>query len=54
MWFNEPAEGSVDAHTQPTPFALQAAMLMATAIVIVIGVYPQFFARLGELAFTPG
>ncbi|MEX2253918.1 MAG: NADH-quinone oxidoreductase subunit N [Acidimicrobiia bacterium] len=54
MWFSEPAEGSVDAHTQPTPFALQAAMFMATAIVIVIGVYPQFFARLGELAFTPG
>ena len=54
MWFSEPAEGAVDADVAPTPFALQAAMFLATAIVIVIGIYPQFFARLGELAFTPG
>jgi NADH-quinone oxidoreductase subunit N len=54
MWFKEPAEGAIDARTAPTPFALSAAMVMTTGIVVVIGVYPQFFARLGELAFTPG
>jgi NADH-quinone oxidoreductase subunit N len=54
MWFHDPAEGAVEASPAPTPFALNAAMLLMTAIVLVIGIYPQFFARLGELAFTPG
>jgi NADH-quinone oxidoreductase subunit N len=54
MWFHEPAEGAVDAKTKPTPVALNVALLLTTATVLVIGVYPQFFARLGELAFTPG
>ena len=54
MWFHEPAEGGVEGSTVPTPFALNAAMFLTTAIVLVIGIYPQFFARLGELAFTPG
>ena len=54
MWFHEPAEGAVEGSAAPTPFALNAAMFLTTAIVLVIGIYPQFFARLGELAFTPG
>jgi NADH-quinone oxidoreductase subunit N len=54
MWFHEPAEGGVEGAVAPTPFALNAAMFLTTAIVLVIGIYPQFFARLGELAFTPG
>jgi len=54
MWFNDPAESAVEASAAPTPFALNAAMFLTTATVLVIGIYPQFFARLGELAFTPG
>jgi len=54
MWFHDPAETAVDARTTPTPFPLNAALFLTTAVVIVIGIYPQFFARLGELAFTPG
>jgi NADH-quinone oxidoreductase subunit N len=54
MWFHEPAEGGVEGSVAPTPFALNAAMFLMTATVLVIGIYPQFFARLGELAFTPG
>ena len=54
MWFHDPAETDAEASTAPTPFALNAAMFLTTAAVLVIGIYPQFFARLGELAFTPG
>jgi NADH-quinone oxidoreductase subunit N len=54
MWFHDPAPGAIDAKTQPTPVALNVALLLTTATVLIIGVYPQFFARLGELAFTPG
>jgi NADH-quinone oxidoreductase subunit N len=54
MWFHEPARDAVEAASSPTPFALNAAMLLMTVTVLVIGIYPQFFARLGELAFTPG
>jgi len=54
MWFHEPATDAVDASAAPTPFALNAAMFLMTVAVLVIGIYPQFFARLGELAFTPG
>ena len=54
MWFHDPADGAVESSVAPTPFALNAAMFLTTAIVLVIGIYPQFFARLGELAFTPG
>jgi NADH-quinone oxidoreductase subunit N len=53
-WFHDPAPDAVDAKTKPTPFALNVAMLLTTAAVLIIGIYPQFFARLGELAFTPG
>jgi NADH-quinone oxidoreductase subunit N len=54
MWFHEPAAEAIDAKTKPTPIALNVAMLLTTATVLIIGIYPQFFARLGELAFTPG
>jgi NADH-quinone oxidoreductase subunit N len=54
MWFHDPAPDAIDAKTQPTPIALNVAMLITTATVLIIGIYPQFFARLGELAFTPG
>ena len=49
MVFREPAD--VEQSTLPLPIALNATMLVATAVVLVIGVYPQFFARLGDLAF---
>jgi hypothetical protein len=29
-------------------------MVLVAGVVLVIGVYPQFFARLGELAFRTG
>ena len=54
MWFREPAEDASRGPPAPTPFALNAAMFLTTAIVLVVGIYPQFFARVGELAFTPG
>jgi NADH-quinone oxidoreductase subunit N len=54
MWFHAPAEDAVDASAAPTPFALSAALFLTTAAVLIVGVYPQFFGRLGELAFTPG
>jgi NADH-quinone oxidoreductase subunit N len=54
MWFHEPADDAVKAGDAPTPLALNAAMFLMTVTVLVIGIYPQFFARLGELAFTPG
>jgi NADH-quinone oxidoreductase subunit N len=53
MWFHEPAEATVDAPRTATPPALGIALAITTAVVVVIGVYPQLFARVGELAF-PG
>jgi NADH-quinone oxidoreductase subunit N len=53
MWFEEPAEGVAPTRA-PVPFALNAVMFISTAIILVIGIYPQFFARLGDLAFRPG
>jgi NADH-quinone oxidoreductase subunit N len=49
MWFEQPAEGETRV---PVPPALTVAIGITVAIVIVIGVYPQFFARIGELAFA--
>jgi len=34
--------------------ALGAAIVLTVGIVLVVGVYPQFFARVGELAFRGG
>ena len=53
IWFREPADG-VTPSRAPTPLALNLAMVIATGVLLVIGVYPQFFARVGELAFRPG
>ncbi|MEP6625523.1 MAG: NADH-quinone oxidoreductase subunit N [Acidimicrobiia bacterium] len=49
IWFHPVAEG-VDASPIRTPVALNAAVVLCAVIVLVIGVYPQLFARLGELA----
>ena len=54
MWFREPAGDDVDMPRVATPLALNAAMFLVAGVVLVIGVYPQFFARLGELAFRTG
>ncbi len=49
IWFREvPAE--VDAKALRSPFALNASIAITGAVVLVIGVYPQLFARIGELA----
>ncbi len=49
MWFGEPA----DADRTPirVPPALAGAIALMSAVVVVIGVYPQLFARIGERAF---
>jgi NADH-quinone oxidoreductase subunit N len=49
MWFH-PVPDSVDATPTQIPFALNAAMGICAVIVFVVGVYPQVFARIGELA----
>jgi NADH-quinone oxidoreductase subunit N len=49
IWFRDvPAE--VESTPLRTPFALNAAIVITGAIVLVVGVYPQLFARIGELA----
>jgi len=50
MWFAEPAEGS-DRSPIRVPAALAGAIAFMGAIVVVIGIYPQIFARIGERAF---
>jgi NADH-quinone oxidoreductase subunit N len=51
MWFHDPApEYAVEAK-RPIPAALTVAIGLTTLVVIVVGIYPQFFARVGELAF---
>jgi NADH-quinone oxidoreductase subunit N len=55
FWFEPPAEpAAVPARPSRLPVGLGAAMVLMTTVVLVIGVYPQFFARLGELAFQQG
>ncbi len=49
MWFH-PVLDDADVSPRPTPVALNAAVMICAVIVIVVGVYPQLFARLGELA----
>jgi NADH-quinone oxidoreductase subunit N len=48
MWFEQPAEG---AGPVQVPGALAAALAITTAVTVVVGIYPQVFARVGELAF---
>ena len=49
MWFHPVPDGA-DITPMQTPVALNAAVVICAAIVVVVGVYPQLFARLGELA----
>jgi NADH-quinone oxidoreductase subunit N len=52
MWFR-PAPASDGATTPGIPVALVAAIAVPAIAVVAIGIYPQLFARLGELAL-PG
>ncbi len=53
LWFDDPPE-TAPAGPSRLPVALVGALGLMTAVVLVVGVYPQFFARLGELAFQRG
>jgi NADH-quinone oxidoreductase subunit N len=53
FWFDEPPDAPAPAPAR-LPVALGGALGLMAAVVLVIGVYPQFFARLGELAFQRG
>ena len=53
MWFHDPLpEYAPTGAAGQIPAALTVAIGITAAIVVVIGIYPQFFARVGELAFT--
>jgi NADH-quinone oxidoreductase subunit N len=49
MWFHDPVDDTV--RETRTPLGLNVAIGLCTAVVIVVGVYPQIFARIGEWAF---
>ncbi|MGH9042785.1 MAG: NADH-quinone oxidoreductase subunit N, partial [Acidimicrobiia bacterium] len=49
MWF-QPAPGGETASAVRVPATLGAAIGLSMVVVLVVGAYPQFFARLGELA----
>jgi NADH-quinone oxidoreductase subunit N len=49
MWFHPTPEGA-DTTPVRSPIALNAAVGICALVVLVVGVYPQLFARLGELA----
>jgi NADH-quinone oxidoreductase subunit N len=49
MWFHDPIDDTV--RETRTPAGLTFAIGLCTAVVIVVGVYPQLFARVGEWAF---
>lgn len=53
MWFHEPADLG-EAAERRIPAALVAALSITVAVVVVIGVYPQLFAKIGDLAFSAG
>jgi NADH-quinone oxidoreductase subunit N len=53
FWFEEAPEVVAPAPSR-LPVALIGALGLMATVVLVIGVYPQFFARLGELAFQRG
>jgi len=50
MWFHEPVDLG-ETTTRRIPAPLVAAMAITTTVVLVIGVYPQLFAKIGDLAF---
>ncbi|MBM3673510.1 MAG: NADH-quinone oxidoreductase subunit N [Actinobacteria bacterium] len=49
MWFH-PAPDGADTTPMRLPVALDVAMVICGVVVLVVGVYPQLFARIGELA----
>jgi NADH-quinone oxidoreductase subunit N len=49
MWFHEPA--GEDRSVIRIPPALGGAIAITVIVTVVIGIYPQIFARVGELAF---
>ena len=54
MWFHDPLpEYARRGAVRADPGRARASRIGITAaVVVVIGIYPQFFARIGELAFT--
>jgi NADH-quinone oxidoreductase subunit N len=51
MWFHDPAP-EAQVTPKPVPAALTVAIGLCVTVTIVVGVYPQLFARIGELAFS--
>ena len=49
MWFNEPATEERSRITIPP--ALGGAIAITVVVTVIVGIYPQVFARVGELAF---
>jgi len=50
MMFFRPAPATDGASTPGVPIALGAAIAMPAVLIVALGIYPQIFARLGELA----
>jgi NADH-quinone oxidoreductase subunit N len=50
MWFHEPAE-DVERTPVRVPPALGGAIAITVVVTVVVGIYPQLFARVGDLAF---
>jgi NADH-quinone oxidoreductase subunit N len=50
MWFRAPAPEHGDGGVIRVPPALAGAIGVTSAITVVVGIYPQVFARVGELA----
>jgi NADH:ubiquinone oxidoreductase subunit 2 (subunit N) len=48
MWMNPVPDG--DRTPIRVPASLQAALALTVLVVVVIGIYPQFFAHLGDVA----
>ena len=53
MWFHAPADLG-DTSDRKIPAALVAALSITVLVVIVVGVYPELFAHIGDLAFPAG
>ncbi|MFN8026482.1 MAG: NADH-quinone oxidoreductase subunit N [Acidimicrobiia bacterium] len=49
MWFHDPLDDT--QRETRTPLGLNVVIGICTALVIIVGVYPQLFARVGEWAF---
>jgi NADH-quinone oxidoreductase subunit N len=50
MWFHEPAP-EAQTGPRPVPAARTVANGLCVVVTVVVGIYPQAFARIGELAF---